>query len=65
MKKIILNSSNTTDAGEFKDGGSILEVGEKHDIAPARARELVAEGRAEEYKASVHEADTDQAASDT
>ena len=51
MKKITLLTASSTDAGEFRDGGSVLTVGPKADVSAESAADLVATGRAEEYKA--------------
>lgn len=51
MKKITIFTASSTDAGEFRDGGSVLTVGDKADISAERAAELVTSGRAEAWKA--------------
>lgn len=51
MKQIQLLTASSTDAGEFRDGGSILTVGAKGDVSAERAAELVRSGQAVEFKA--------------
>lgn len=50
MKQIQLLTASSTDAGEFRDGGSILTVGAKGDVSADRAAELVGAGQAVEFK---------------
>lgn len=50
MKNILLLTASSTDAGAFRDGGSVLTVGPKGDVSAERAAALVADGRAEEFK---------------
>lgn len=46
MDKITLNTAHPDRAGQFRDAGSVLTVGDVADILPAKADELVSTGAA-------------------
>lgn len=46
MDKITLNTAHPDRAGQFRDAGSVLTVGDDADLLPAKADELVACGAA-------------------
>lgn len=49
MKQIQLHTAQLTEAGEYRDGGDIMTVGDGKDITKARAAHLVANGQAAEF----------------
>jgi hypothetical protein len=49
MKAVLLTGAISTEAGKFRDAGSVVTVGDGAEISTSRAKALIAEGRAVDH----------------